>query len=102
MARLLDILRSTDELDLGQALIRLAKEAASLHRTQDAAARAASQPSLYTTVEHSDEQCRVEGLDPRTAVGDVHASGASLVVKDDDERSRSTLASASRHTEVER
>lgn len=100
MARLLDILRSSDEDNLGEALIRLANEAASLHRMQDAAANAASSPNRYMTLKPSDDQGRVEGIDPRTAAGDAHASGTSLVVKDDDECLRSNLGSASHHTEV--
>ncbi len=102
MARWLDMLRSNDQDSLGKMLIRLADEAASIHRIQDAAERSAATPSTYQAEDSPNQLCRIEGLDPRTAAEDVCASGMSFVVTDDDESLRSTKTCTSRHREVER
>lgn len=102
MARLLDILRTSNEQNLGQALIRLAEEAAAMHRVGDAADRAADKPHQYSVIHPTEAQCRVEGIDPRTAADDVRASGTSLVVKEDADSVRSILESTSLRSEVKR
>jgi len=115
MSRLLDMLRLEGDDHLGQTLVRLAKAAVSQHRLEDAASEAAERPLRYQKAaplngeqllseqvggESIQEQCRIEGFDPRTVSDDAHASGTSPAVTDDGGSTRSNFGSTSSHKEV--